>query len=180
MWISVANNDSRGWPQNLRKVQPLQEQDLAEQSNMSVHSQISKARGRVMPLEDQADAYNPSVALPPLRLSVSEAPDVVPDTVACRQCKIDGNKDLIRESYREELYESGNSVMNNLKQPKGEVAKSGPHTKSGFPAGTVPRYINLEPSLAMDWLEISWEELHIKERVGAGTFLFMLIRHISF
>jgi hypothetical protein len=35
---------------------------------------------------------------------------------------------------------------------------------------TIPRYLNLEPSLAMDWLEISWEELHIKERVGAGKF----------
>ncbi|KAK4751827.1 hypothetical protein SAY87_020625 [Trapa incisa] len=35
---------------------------------------------------------------------------------------------------------------------------------------TLPRYLNLEPSLAMDWLEISWDELHIKERVGAGSF----------
>ncbi|KAL3504964.1 hypothetical protein ACH5RR_034805 [Cinchona calisaya] len=30
--------------------------------------------------------------------------------------------------------------------------------------------LNIEPSLAMDWLEISWVELHIKERVGAGSF----------
>ncbi|PON89837.1 Mitogen-activated protein kinase kinase kinase [Trema orientale] len=35
---------------------------------------------------------------------------------------------------------------------------------------TIPQYLNLEPSLAMDWLEISWDELHIKERVGAGSF----------
>ncbi|CAH9065802.1 unnamed protein product [Cuscuta epithymum] len=35
---------------------------------------------------------------------------------------------------------------------------------------TLPKYLNLEPSLAMDWLEISWDELHIKERVGAGSF----------
>ncbi|VFQ99013.1 unnamed protein product [Cuscuta campestris] len=35
---------------------------------------------------------------------------------------------------------------------------------------TIPKYLNLEPSLAMDWLEISWDELHIKERVGAGSF----------
>ncbi|KAK4803548.1 hypothetical protein SAY86_003365 [Trapa natans] len=39
-----------------------------------------------------------------------------------------------------------------------------------FPTVTFPRYLNLEPSLAMDWLEISWDELHIKERVGAGSF----------
>ncbi|CAK9186585.1 unnamed protein product [Ilex paraguariensis] len=39
-----------------------------------------------------------------------------------------------------------------------------------FPTRTIPRYLNLEPSLAMDWLEISWDELHVKERVGAGSF----------
>ncbi|XP_049932610.1 serine/threonine-protein kinase CTR1 isoform X2 [Nymphaea colorata] len=33
-----------------------------------------------------------------------------------------------------------------------------------------PGYVNLEPSLAMDWLEIPWDDLHIKERVGAGSF----------
>lgn len=33
----------------------------------------------------------------------------------------------------------------------------------------IPRYLNLEPSLAMDWLEISWDELEIKERIGAGN-----------
>ncbi|XP_058786293.1 serine/threonine-protein kinase CTR1-like [Vicia villosa] len=37
-------------------------------------------------------------------------------------------------------------------------------------AGSIPRYVNLEPSLAMDWLEISWDDLRIKERVGAGSF----------
>ncbi|KAL9667900.1 hypothetical protein QQ045_002269 [Rhodiola kirilowii] len=37
-------------------------------------------------------------------------------------------------------------------------------------SGTLPRYLNIEPSLAMDWLEISWDELHIKERIGAGSF----------
>lgn len=41
-------------------------------------------------------------------------------------------------------------------------------------ASVIPRYLNLEPSLAMDWLEISWDELHIKERVGAGTLLILL------
>lgn len=37
-------------------------------------------------------------------------------------------------------------------------------------AGNIPRYLNLEPSLAMDWLEIPWDDLRIKERVGAGSF----------
>ncbi|XP_051126448.1 serine/threonine-protein kinase CTR1-like isoform X2 [Andrographis paniculata] len=37
-------------------------------------------------------------------------------------------------------------------------------------AAIIPRYLNLEPSLAVDWLEISWDELRIKERIGAGSF----------
>ncbi|KAL8261515.1 hypothetical protein R6Q59_025564 [Mikania micrantha] len=41
--------------------------------------------------------------------------------------------------------------------------------RGNFPA-TATRYLNLEPSLAMDWLEIAWDELHIKERIGAGSF----------
>ena len=40
-----------------------------------------------------------------------------------------------------------------------------------FPSGAIPKYLNLEPSLAMDWLEISWDDLRIKERVGAGNCL---------
>lgn len=41
-------------------------------------------------------------------------------------------------------------------------------------AMAVPNYLNLEPSLAMDWLEISWDELRIKERVGAGMVSFLV------
>ncbi|KAL8233789.1 hypothetical protein R6Q59_019889 [Mikania micrantha] len=35
---------------------------------------------------------------------------------------------------------------------------------------TTPRRLTIEPSLAMDWLEIDWDDLHIKERIGAGSF----------
>ncbi|KAL2498108.1 Protein kinase superfamily protein [Abeliophyllum distichum] len=38
------------------------------------------------------------------------------------------------------------------------------------PAAVIPRNSNIEPSLSMDWLEISWNELRIKERVGVGSF----------
>ncbi|CAH9091879.1 unnamed protein product [Cuscuta europaea] len=38
---------------------------------------------------------------------------------------------------------------------------------------SLPKYRNLEPSLAMDWLEISWDELHIKERVGVLLGLYI-------
>ncbi|KAK8969253.1 Serine/threonine-protein kinase CTR1 [Platanthera guangdongensis] len=35
---------------------------------------------------------------------------------------------------------------------------------------TFQRYASLEPYLALEWLEISWDELEIKERIGAGSF----------
>lgn len=51
--------------------------------------------------------------------------------------------------------------------------------KKGNPP-TVPKYLNLEPSLAMDWLEISWDKLEIKERIGAGTsFIENLVLEVN-
>ncbi|KAJ0786427.1 putative protein kinase TKL-CTR1-DRK-2 family [Helianthus annuus] len=47
--------------------------------------------------------------------------------------------------------------------------ESGSKCRGNFPV-TTTRYLTLEPSLAMDWLEIAWDELHIKERIGAGSF----------
>ncbi|RZR94139.1 hypothetical protein BHM03_00022768 [Ensete ventricosum] len=52
--------------------------------------------------------------------------------------------------------------------------------KKGNPP-TVPKYVNLEPSLAMDWLEISWDELELKERIGAGTsFSEKLVMEVNY
>ncbi|XP_020873262.1 serine/threonine-protein kinase CTR1 [Arabidopsis lyrata subsp. lyrata] len=42
--------------------------------------------------------------------------------------------------------------------------------KGRLPVDAVSPYLTIEPSLASDWLEVSWNELHIKERVGAGSF----------
>lgn len=84
---------------------------------------------------------------------------------------------VVQQAYRNEIVVSRSQVISNcVKQPEvrvfnqseiegvhGELVKQGRIT-----AVTIPRYLNLEPSLAMDWLEISWDELNIKERVGAG------------
>lgn len=50
--------------------------------------------------------------------------------------------------------------------------------KENVPGTTLPESLSIEPPFAVDWLEISWEELDLKERVGAGTPLppgFLLI-----
>lgn len=89
------------------------------------------------------------------------------------------DKVVIKQTYTEEIFVSGSPVVkNSVKQPK--VSLSGQldlqevdsrlENHGTFHSGTIPKYLNLEPSLAMDWLEISWDELHIKERVGAGSF----------
>ncbi|XP_066345923.1 serine/threonine-protein kinase CTR1-like isoform X1 [Miscanthus floridulus] len=38
------------------------------------------------------------------------------------------------------------------------------------PGANLPKPLRIEPPFAVDWLEISWEELDLKERVGAGSF----------
>ncbi|KAK6257111.1 hypothetical protein QUC31_000570 [Theobroma cacao] len=84
----------------------------------------------------------------------------------------------IEQNLRKELFVSGSSVVKGVNQLKVNLPSQSDLEEIGaeldnrgrFAAVTIPRYLNLEPSLAMDWLEISWDELHIKERVGAGSF----------
>ncbi|EMS52231.1 Serine/threonine-protein kinase CTR1 [Triticum urartu] len=42
--------------------------------------------------------------------------------------------------------------------------------KENIPGLTLPKHLLAESSFAMDWLEISWDELELKERIGAGSF----------
>src|SRR5437016_4962874 len=42
--------------------------------------------------------------------------------------------------------------------------------KQNLPGATLQKHLGIEPSFVADWLEIAWEELELKERVGAGTF----------
>ena len=86
---------------------------------------------------------------------------------------------IMQQTYKKEMVVFGNSVINsvvkqtkvNLSSQSGMEEVESRVDNQGRPSSvTIPRYLNLEPSLAMDWLEISWEELHIKERVGAGKF----------
>ncbi|KAL7085443.1 hypothetical protein ACP275_14G282200 [Erythranthe tilingii] len=92
-----------------------------------------------------------------------------------------GERIIIKQTYREEIVVAGNAAIANQagrQLPKVTFTENrslmeinnNSQDNAKHHAGTIPRYLNLEPSLAMDWLEISWDELHIKERVGAGSF----------
>ncbi|XP_065880355.1 serine/threonine-protein kinase CTR1 isoform X1 [Euphorbia lathyris] len=81
---------------------------------------------------------------------------------------------VIKQTYKKEIMMSGTSMNNSVvKQTaldlscQSELKEVDNQGGSGL---SNPRYVTLEPSLAMDWLEISWDELYIKERVGAGSF----------
>ncbi|XVF64910.1 hypothetical protein PTKIN_Ptkin09bG0204400 [Pterospermum kingtungense] len=82
------------------------------------------------------------------------------------------------QTLRKEIVVSGSSEVKSVKQLKVNLQSQSDLKEIGaeldnrgrFSAIAIPRYVNLEPSLAMDWLEISWDELHIKERIGAGSF----------
>ncbi|KAB1203935.1 Serine/threonine-protein kinase CTR1, partial [Morella rubra] len=88
------------------------------------------------------------------------------------------DKVVIQQVYKQEIFVSGSpTIENSAKPPEVSLSQldpkdvdSGLKNLGRFPAATILKYLNLEPSLAMDWLEISWDELHIKERVGAGSF----------
>lgn len=70
---------------------------------------------------------------------------------------------VVKSTFKQCILSS--SCLSELKQVDNRIENQG-----YLPAGNIPRYMNLEPSLAMDWFEISWDDLRIKERVGAGTF----------
>ncbi|XP_051150643.1 serine/threonine-protein kinase CTR1-like isoform X3 [Andrographis paniculata] len=90
-----------------------------------------------------------------------------------------GDEIIIKHTYKKEIVVAGNGALTHGDGPPRVTlcdskdlmeikSKCQDHRK--HIAAVIPRYLNLEPSLAMDWLEISWDELHIKERIGAGSF----------
>ncbi|XP_065620934.1 serine/threonine-protein kinase CTR1 isoform X2 [Quercus suber] len=113
--------------------------------------------------------------------SVSESLDSAPEQILHEFSRLSVGEDkvMIKQTNTEQIFVSGSPVIkNSVKQPKGSLLSESDLkdvdrrlVKQGkFPSVTNQKYLNLEPSLAMDWLEISWDELHIKERVGAGSF----------
>lgn len=104
--------------------------------------------------------------------------DAVARTSIHRNTKVDDNQDFIQGAYQKGIASRCSQFTKNWndmseiqvsRQLKWkETAGKGENSKSPSRV-TIPRYLSLEPSLAMDWLDISWDELEIKERIGSGT-----------
>ncbi|CDY65536.1 BnaC01g41510D [Brassica napus] len=93
--------------------------------------------------------------------------------------KLSEDKIASQETCKEETSLLEDPVVNSgIKQINGDIpvegeiaeAETRKDKKVRLPVDAISPFLNIEPSLASDWLEISWEELHIKERVGAGSF----------
>ncbi|KAK7385401.1 hypothetical protein VNO78_31118 [Psophocarpus tetragonolobus] len=161
-----------------------EETDLQKNNNGSIYAAIDQTRGGLeSPLipfglkgSDKERAILGLLNFPPVYEGVSEDlhpateatiheyPGLSKDSVAVLEAS---NKEIIvkgssgvKSNYNQSILSS--SSVSEQKQVKNKPENQG--------AGNIPRYLNLEPSLAMDWLEIPWDDLRIKERVGAGSF----------
>ncbi|XP_043711725.1 serine/threonine-protein kinase CTR1-like isoform X2 [Telopea speciosissima] len=183
----VVDDDCRSRPLAClpKEVQTLYNHDLFASPMAPMCFPIDNASGRLdsplMPLESRDDKANyfktPSLAS--LEGNSSEVLNAAPGMPMHRHSSLNRDKDLTCAICKEGLVAKQSPVMcGSIEQPKIQLCsqtelreiESKPENRGGFDHGTVPRYLNIEPSLAMDWLEISWDELQIKERIGAGSF----------
>ncbi|XP_058069386.1 serine/threonine-protein kinase CTR1-like isoform X2 [Magnolia sinica] len=180
--LLTSDNDGEKSGEFLRKeFQPVQDVELQENVKVAVYyptvKELEIKEVSVMPLEPEDDRTRCSQS----KKLVSDQDSVSKDLDAVAGISIDGhyrvgeNKSLIKESYMEGLVSYHTLITNNrANQTKIEVSDEiklrEAENRRGFANVTLPHYVNLEPSLAMDWLEISWDELHVKERIGAGSF----------
>ncbi|GAA0166821.1 non-receptor serine/threonine protein kinase [Lithospermum erythrorhizon] len=102
------------------------------------------------------------------------------DNLASTTGSSGGEKISIRPTYKREIVVSATSVIKSdgrqtpklpfYHKPEMVEVINKVDSVSKCHGAITPRYLTLEPSLASDWLEISWDELRIKERIGAGSF----------
>ncbi|KAE9603823.1 hypothetical protein Lal_00001669 [Lupinus albus] len=109
-----------------------------------------------------------SKALHPVtEASLDEYPRLIEDSVVVQETSnseiIVTGSSVVKSTFKQSIINS--SCQSELTQLDKSI-----ENLCCLPAGSIPRYVNLEPSLAMDWLEISWDDLRIKECVGAGSF----------
>ncbi|KAK1300008.1 Serine/threonine-protein kinase CTR1 [Acorus calamus] len=81
-----------------------------------------------------------------------------------------GSKYFGEKTEKEDVCSSQSPIVKNWNIQQ-EKKKSGDEKISNTKNKVdVLRYINREPFFSIDWIEISWDELHIKECIGAGSF----------
>ncbi|XP_014631784.1 serine/threonine-protein kinase CTR1 isoform X3 [Glycine max] len=182
--LRPINPESLPYSGSEQNDQQLKETDLLKSHKGSIYASVDQIREGTEPslvpfgLEgnDEECAVHSSVLPtihedvskvlhPAIEASLHEYPmlseDVVQET--SNNEIIVNESSVVKSTFQQSML--GSSSQSELKQVDIRIENQG-----CLPAGSIPRYVNLEPSLAMDWLEISWDDLRIKERVGAGSF----------
>ncbi|XP_073221354.1 serine/threonine-protein kinase CTR1 isoform X2 [Cicer arietinum] len=136
-------NQSSPYSGRVQEDQQSKETDLPKNNNGFIYASVDQTCGGV------SEALHPSS-----EALLHEIPIVGKDSV------------VVQEISYNEIIAKGNLGVNGSQSKQEQVD----NRLENQGAGNIPKYVNLEPSLAMDWLEISWDELRIKERVGAGSF----------
>ncbi|TKY56343.1 Serine/threonine-protein kinase CTR1 [Spatholobus suberectus] len=172
------------YPGCVQEDQQVEETDLLKNNNGSIYAAIDQTCGGTEPPlipfglkgNDKECAILGLLNFPPIyegfsedlhpasKASLHEHPTLSKDSVVVLEAS---NKEIIvkgssvvKSNYKQSILSS--SSESEQEQVKNKVENQG--------AGNIPRYLNLEPSLAMDWLEIPWDDLRIRERIGAGSF----------
>ncbi|KAK8466881.1 hypothetical protein PHAVU_008G182800 [Phaseolus vulgaris] len=163
--------------------QRVEETDRLKNSNGSIYAAIDQTRGGTeQPLfpcglkgNDEECAVLGLLKFPAIYEGVSDDLDQVSGASIHEYPRLRKDSVVVMEASKEIVVKGSSglksiykqSILSSSTESEKEHVKN-KHENQG--AGNIPRYLNLEPSLAMDWLEIPWDDLRIKERVGAGSF----------
>ncbi|WVY91604.1 hypothetical protein V8G54_037118 [Vigna mungo] len=163
--------------------QRVDETDRLKNNNGSIYSAMDQTRGGTeQPLfpcglkgNDKECAVLGLLNFPPIYEGVSEDLDEVSGASIHEYPRLCKDSVVVIEASKEIVVKGNSGVKSIYKQSilSSSTESEQEHVKNKLEnqgAGNIPRYLNLEPSLAMDWLEIPWDDLRIKERVGAGSF----------
>lgn len=174
----TSSNDSCTPGTCLGEVMLIQDSNLRENFNLPKSFLTETEQGRtesaVVPMKLENNASE-----------VLDACDVASTGHSSVYVGTDFNKYSFKEGF---VSHRGPHINDESKLPTVEISSKAKveevndavEFRRNFHNVTVPRFLNLEPSLAMDWLEISWDDLHIKERIGAGMFALLLIDPLKF
>lgn len=136
------------------------------------------------PLDQECGGINSSMlplALQNSEHQITQRPDFLavagPAGVSMDGYSSHNVQQIVQHNYKKDMVVSNPLIDNAVKQAITDISQpviqevdNKAEELCAFSAAAIPKYLDLEPSLAMDWLEISWEDLHLKERVGAGSF----------
>ncbi|KAL5988448.1 hypothetical protein ACLOJK_036212 [Asimina triloba] len=181
--LAVNNNVNKSGSFLRKEFGPIHDPEWQENVNVPFYFPTIEKPGikevPVLPLEleDDGGQSGRSRILLPDEETRSKYLDIIPCIHLKGPSGVGGNTNFVKESYTEDLISCNRqTVKKGDREPKVEgLCEMKPREAENtiglgtfLPNITIPSYVNLEPSLAMDWLEISWEELQIRELIGAA------------